>query len=49
MRIHLLPHIDQIAREGMMFIQDGHFDAETHVLGDDHSSSVTFVGEFQLR
>jgi hypothetical protein len=36
-------------REGMMFIQDGHFDAETHVLGDDHSSSVTFVGEFQLR
>lgn len=36
-------------REGIMFIQDGSFDAETHVLGDDHSSSVTFVGEFQLR
>lgn len=36
-------------REGIMFIQDGTFDAETHVLGDAHSSSVTFVGEFQLR
>ena len=36
-------------REGIMFIQDGTFDAETHVLGDDHNSSVTFVGEFQLR
>lgn len=36
-------------REGIMFIQDGHFDAETHVVGDDRSSSVTFVGEFQLR
>lgn len=36
-------------REGIMFIQDGHFDAETHVVGDDQSSSVTFVGEFQLR
>lgn len=36
-------------REGIMFMHDGHFDAETHVLGDDHSSSVTFVGEFQLR
>ena len=36
-------------REGIMFIQDGYFDAETHVMGDDHSSKVTFVGEFQLR
>lgn len=36
-------------REAMMFIQDGHVDAETHVLGDDHSSSVTLVGGFQLR
>jgi hypothetical protein len=36
-------------REAMMFIQDGHVDAETHVLGDDHSSSVALVGEFQLR
>ena len=35
-------------REGIMFIQDGSFDAETHVLGDENSSSVTFVGEFQL-
>ena len=36
-------------REGILFIQTGNFDAETHVLGDNHSSSVRFVGEFHLR
>ena len=36
-------------REGIMFMRDAAFDAETHVSGDDRSSVVTFVGEFQLR
>ncbi len=36
-------------REGIMFFQDGLFDAEAHVMGDETSSNVTFVGEFQLR
>lgn len=36
-------------REGIMFMQAGQFDAETHVMGDDTSSNVTFVGEFALR
>lgn len=36
-------------REGIMFIQDGLFDAETHVSGDETGSNVAFVGEFQLR
>lgn len=36
-------------REGIMFIHDGLFDAETHVSGDDTGSNVAFVGEFQLR
>jgi len=36
-------------REGIMFIQDGEFEAETHIEGDSEGSTVTFVGEFQLR
>lgn len=36
-------------REGIMFIHVDGFDTETHVLGDEHGSNVTFVGEFQLR
>jgi len=36
-------------REGIMFMSDAAFDAETHVLGGDDGSTVTFVGEFQLR
>jgi hypothetical protein len=35
-------------RDGILFIRDGEFDAETHLEGDHRSSSVTFVGEFQL-
>ena len=35
-------------REGIMFMHDGQFDAETHVMGDATSSNVTFVGEFAL-
>jgi|GEM_PF-6583486 len=36
-------------REGILFMRDVAFEAETHVIGDDQSSVVTFVGEFQLR
>ena len=35
-------------REGIMFIRDSLFDAETHIDGDETSSSVRFVGEFTM-
>ena len=35
-------------REGIMFIRDSMFDAETHIEGDDSSSTVRFVGEFTM-
>lgn len=48
-RMHELGWTYHEPREGIMFIQGGHFEAETHVVGDEISSNVTFVGEFQLR
>lgn len=36
-------------RQGILFLQGGTFDAETHLDGDARWSNVSFVGEFQLR